>query len=130
MGSLNQALHEGEMKDNRKLAGQGLAWSFNGVAGMSDTPLFTTPRGRTVAFDLVNDTQWPHAIHFHGHHARVLDRNGAAVEQEMWKDTVLLDRQERARIAFVADNPGKWMIHCHMLEHQAAGMDTWFQVEG
>ena len=78
---------------------------------------------------LVNDTQWPHAIHFHGHHARVLERNGTAVEHEMWKDTVLLDRQERARIAFVADNPGKWMIHCHMLEHQAAGMTSWFVVE-
>ncbi len=31
-------------------------------------------------------------------------------------------------IAFVADNPGKWMIHCHMLDHQAAGMMTWFEV--
>jgi FtsP/CotA-like multicopper oxidase with cupredoxin domain len=28
----------------------------------------------------------------------------------------------------VADNPGKWLFHCHMLEHAAAGMNTWFQV--
>ena len=36
---------------------------------------------------------------------------------------------ERAeRIAFVADNPGKWMIHCHMIEHMAAGMAAWFEV--
>ena len=27
-----------------------------------------------------------------------------------------------------ADNPGKWMVHCHMLEHQAAGMAAWFEV--
>jgi FtsP/CotA-like multicopper oxidase with cupredoxin domain len=33
------------------------------------------------------------------------------------------------RVAFVADNPGKWMLHCHMLEHQAAGMMTWINVE-
>jgi FtsP/CotA-like multicopper oxidase with cupredoxin domain len=42
---------------------------------------------------------------------------------------VLLEPQKTAKIAFVADNPGKWMIHCHMLEHQAAGMTTWFRVE-
>jgi FtsP/CotA-like multicopper oxidase with cupredoxin domain len=30
--------------------------------------------------------------------------------------------EERVEIAFVADNPGDWMFHCHILEHQAAGM--------
>jgi FtsP/CotA-like multicopper oxidase with cupredoxin domain len=37
-------------------------------------------------------------------------------------DTVLLDPDSRAEIAFVADNPGDWMLHCHVLEHQATGM--------
>ena len=77
-----------------------------------------------------NDTRWPHAIHQHGHHVREISRNGAPVPQEAWRDTVLLDPNERVEVAFVADNPGKWMLHCHMLEHQAAGMTTWFQVEG
>jgi FtsP/CotA-like multicopper oxidase with cupredoxin domain len=129
MGNLAQAMHEGEMKDIRSLVGAGLAWSINGVAGMTEAPLFTAALGRTVTVDLVNDTQWPHAMHFHGHHFRVLERDGKPAESEAWKDTVLLDRQERAKIAFVADNPGKWMIHCHMLEHQAAGMTSWFVVE-
>ena len=129
MGNMAQAMHNGAMKDIRSLVGKGMAWSLNGTAGMTDTPLFTAPRGRTVTVDVVNDTQWPHAMHFHGHHFKVLERNGKATESDAWKDTVLLDRQERAKIAFVADNPGKWMIHCHMLEHQAAGMTTWFQVE-
>ena len=40
----------------------------------------------------------------------------------------MLDRSEEVTVAFVADNPGKWMLHCHMLEHQAAGMATWFEV--
>jgi FtsP/CotA-like multicopper oxidase with cupredoxin domain len=39
-----------------------------------------------------------------------------------WGDTVLLDPDSRAEIAFVADNPGDWMLHCHVLEHQATGM--------
>jgi FtsP/CotA-like multicopper oxidase with cupredoxin domain len=129
MGSLAQAMHEGEMKDIRSLVGEGMAWSLNGVAGMPEAPLFTAARGRTIAVDLRNDTRWPHAIHLHGHHFRVLERDGQPAEMEAWKDTVLLDPQKRAKIAFVADNPGKWMIHCHMLEHQASGMTSWFVVE-
>ncbi|WP_338018609.1 multicopper oxidase domain-containing protein [Oricola indica] len=31
-------------------------------------------------------------------------------------------------VSLVADNPGKWLYHCHMLEHAAAGMNTWFEV--
>ena len=41
---------------------------------------------------------------------------------EQWGDTVLLDPDSQAEIAFVADNPGDWMLHCHVLEHQVTGM--------
>lgn len=128
MGAMAQAMHDGQMKDIRTLVSAGVAWSLNGTAGMTEEPLFSAARGRTVTVDMRNDTQWPHAMHFHGHHFKVIERNGAATNDEAWKDTVLIERQETARIAFVADNPGKWMIHCHMLEHQAAGMTTWFRV--
>lgn len=77
---------------------------------------------------IINDTRWPHAIHVHGHHFKVVARNGAPVAREEWRDTVLADPGERVEIAFVADNPGKWMVHCHMLEHQVAGMMSWFEV--
>src|SRR3546814_6534824 len=103
-----------------------MAWSLNGVAGMTEKPLLSVPRGRTVVVDFRNDTRWPHAMHFHGHHFKVLERDGKPTEHETWKDTVLIDPQKAAKIAFVADNPGKWMIHCHMLEHQASGMSSWF----
>src|SRR3546814_6598930 len=36
--------------------------------------------------------------------------------------SVLIAPRERVEIALVADNPGDWMFHCHILEHQAAGM--------
>jgi hypothetical protein len=42
--------------------------------------------------------------------------------------TTLLDRGEVRDIAFVADNPGKWLLHCHMLSHAASGMMTWVNV--
>ncbi|MEL6502809.1 MAG: multicopper oxidase domain-containing protein, partial [Pseudomonadota bacterium] len=35
---------------------------------------------------------------------------------------------ERDFDSLVAVNPGKWMLHCHMLEHAAAGMRNWFEV--
>ncbi len=129
MGNMAQAMHRGRMMGIRELVRQGFVWSFNGEAGMTEAPLFTAPRGRTVAIDLRNDTRWPHAIHLHGHHVKVLERNGKPRGSDAWKDTVLVDPLESAKVAFVADNPGKWMIHCHMLEHQAAGMASWFVVE-
>ncbi|MEO3431325.1 multicopper oxidase family protein [Pelagibius sp. CAU 1746] len=129
MGNMAQATYQGETLAIRELVGKGQVWALNGTAGMTDRPLFTAPRGQTVTVDLRNDTAWPHAMHFHGHHFKVVERNGKPTNSEAWKDTVLLERLESAKIAFVADNPGKWMIHCHMLEHQAAGMTTWFKVE-
>jgi FtsP/CotA-like multicopper oxidase with cupredoxin domain len=39
-----------------------------------------------------------------------------------------MNRGETVEIAFVADNPGDWLLHCHMLEHAAAGMMTWLRV--
>ena len=44
------------------------------------------------------------------------------------RDTTLTVPDETIEIAFVADNPGKWLLHCHMLEHSASGMMTWFEV--
>ena len=85
-------------------------------------------RGQTVVVNMINDTAWPHAMHFHGHHVQVIEKNGKAVENAPWRDTELMQRDEKIKVAFPADNLGKWMLHCHMLEHQAAGMATWFEV--
>jgi FtsP/CotA-like multicopper oxidase with cupredoxin domain len=41
---------------------------------------------------------------------------------------VLLERDETAELAFVADNPGDWLFHCHILEHMEAGMNAVFRV--
>jgi FtsP/CotA-like multicopper oxidase with cupredoxin domain len=98
-------------------------------AGMPEAPLFTARRGEEVEIRMVNDTLWPHAIHLHGHHFVETARNGGPPEPGL-RDTVLLERGEEVAVAFIADNPGRWMIHCHMLEHQHSGMETWFEVGG
>ncbi len=69
-----------------------------------------------------------HPIHLHGHSFRVISRGGRPTPHREWLDTVLLSPRESAEIAFVADNPGEWMFHCHVLEHQAGGMMTCLRV--
>jgi FtsP/CotA-like multicopper oxidase with cupredoxin domain len=99
-------------------------WSVNGVAaaGAVMAPMFTLARGKSSVLTLRNDTSWPHTIHLHGHSFREIARNGSAVKDRPWLDTVMLAPQESVDVAFVADNPGDWMIHCHILDHQEAGM--------
>ena len=129
MGGLREATYGGTMFDLRTLAmDKGKVWAFNGSAGGDRVPLFSAQRGETVAVEMINDTRWPHAMHVHGHHFRVVERNGRPVAEAPWRDTDLLQVGDRVTIAFVADNPGKWLLHCHMLEHHKAGMGTYFHV--
>ena len=101
-------------------------WTVNGkpVAehDHGHAPLLELRRGGSYVFELVNDTAWHHPIHLHGHVFKVVSRDGRPNAAEESGDTVLLDPRSRAEIAFVADNPGDWMLHCHVLEHQASGM--------
>ena len=119
-------MHGGMMGHSSNMMG----WTVNGVSatGHVHDPILTIPKGQSVVMTLKNKTAWWHPIHVHGHSFRVLSRNGKPTEHQEWQDTVLMSPQETARIAFVADNPGDWMLHCHILEHQAAGMMASFRV--
>ena len=99
-------------------------WSINGVAATGHVmePFLTLHRGRSYVLAMHNDTAWHHPMHLHGHAFRVIARDGQPTRYQEWQDTVLMAPRERVEIAFVADNPGDWMFHCHILEHQAAGM--------
>jgi FtsP/CotA-like multicopper oxidase with cupredoxin domain len=61
-------------------------------------------------------------MHLHGHSFRLLARDGRAVAYRPWLDTVPVAPDELVEVAFVADNPGDWLFHCHVLEHMEAGM--------
>lgn len=104
-------------------------WTLAGFAssGHHGPPLFAVKRGRAVMLAFVNKTAFAHAMHVHGHHFRLLDRLDDGWKP-FWLDTVMVEARQTARIAFVADNPGKWMVHCHMVEHQETGMAAWFEV--
>jgi FtsP/CotA-like multicopper oxidase with cupredoxin domain len=102
----------------------GHAWSVNGVSVTDHRhePLITLERDVSCRIVMRNQTAFHHPIHLHGHAFQVLSRNGRPRPRREWKDTVMMAPNERVEIAFVADNPGDWMIHCHILEHQAGGM--------
>jgi FtsP/CotA-like multicopper oxidase with cupredoxin domain len=67
-------------------------------------------------------------MHTHGHTFRVVEHAGLPFQAGHLLDTVWLGPQEEATVAFVADNPGDWLFHCHMLSHAAAGMSATFRV--
>jgi len=112
--------------DLRAAAERGLFWGLNGRAHAHGDPrpptLATIARGRTLRLVMRNVTEWDHPMHLHGHAFRVLSRDGRPVEHGEWRDTVLVAPHETVETAFVADNPGDWMFHCHVLEHQSTGM--------
>jgi FtsP/CotA-like multicopper oxidase with cupredoxin domain len=108
-------------------------WAINGHSMTGDghagmAPLATLQRGRTCVLTLRNETAWWHPMHLHGHSFKVLSRNGSDLPHREWGDTVLLPPRETVDVAFVADNPGDWMLHCHVTDHQVSGLMTILRV--
>lgn len=130
LGQLKNAMLGDQRLDITRLYLLGKMWAINDNVHVnhSDIPLFTVKRGRTVVLDFKNHSAWPHPMHLHGHHFKVLEhsRDKEVVGKRL--DTILLGPEESARVAFVADNPGDWLFHCHILGHAEAGMMAVIQV--
>jgi FtsP/CotA-like multicopper oxidase with cupredoxin domain len=108
------------------MAKQGLAWTMNYNAqhehALMHEPLLNLSRGEHVILHMVNETDFIHPMHLHGHFFRLLAVNGVANPQREWRDTVIMGARQSMDVAFVAENPGEWMYHCHILDHAAGGM--------
>lgn len=120
----HEVLFSGGMMGNMRGMSRGMAWAINGVSQSEHIhePLLVLQRNSSHILRMVNNTAWHHPIHLHGHSFRVISRNSQPTRHREWLDTALVAPRETTEIAFVADNPGDWMFHCHILEHQAAGM--------
>jgi FtsP/CotA-like multicopper oxidase with cupredoxin domain len=80
--------------------------------------------GQLVKIRIVNETDNVHPIHLHGHTFKVLTHNGQPLTgSPIYLDTIKVDGGETYEIAFYANNPGLWMLHCHNLSHASRGMD-------
>jgi FtsP/CotA-like multicopper oxidase with cupredoxin domain len=108
----------------------GLWWSINGHL-YPDMPMMTVREGDVVRVNISNHSGKVHPMHLHGHHAIVLSRDGKkATGSPWWFDSLEVRNGESFEVAFVADNPGIWMDHCHNLKHAREGMVTHLMYDG
>ena len=108
----------------------GMWWTINGKM-FPDVPMYMVSEGDVVAFDIENNSDDAHPMHLHGHHAVVVSRDGEpATGSPWWVDSLEVRPGESFRIAFVADNPGVWMFHCHNLPHAAEGLVSHLVYDG
>lgn len=96
------------------------------------TPPMVVREGDRVLIRLYNVGSMPHAFHTHGHSFTVVatDGNPVPAAAQLVKDTILIGPAERYDLALTANNPGVWMVHCHMEHHMANGMMTLLEYEG
>jgi FtsP/CotA-like multicopper oxidase with cupredoxin domain len=100
----------------------GMWWTVNGRL-YPDVPMYAVDEGDVVRMTISNDSGDGHPMHLHGHHVLVLSRDGEpATGSPWWVDSLEVDDGESLVIAFVADNPGIWMDHCHNLPHAGEGL--------
>jgi FtsP/CotA-like multicopper oxidase with cupredoxin domain len=108
-------------------------WAINGKSWSGQShklkppPLAELKLGKSYVFELFNGTPHPHPMHLHGHTFRVQKSSKNEIAPHL-ADTVLIAPKERVEIGFTADNPGEWMMHCHIIEHQETGMMGYVRV--
>ncbi|MEV6816701.1 multicopper oxidase domain-containing protein [Micromonospora sp. NPDC051296] len=108
----------------------GYYWTINGHL-YPDVPMFMVGEGDVVRMTISNGSGEVHPMHLHGHHAVVLSRNGAAATgSPTWVDSLNVNDGESYEIAFVANNPGIWVDHCHNLTHAVEGLIAHLMYEG
>jgi FtsP/CotA-like multicopper oxidase with cupredoxin domain len=108
-------------------------WSINGVVFDTANPRTQAAQvkvksGQRVAVNFINETGMSHPMHLHGHSFQVTAINGKPMKGAV-RDTVLVPPKTNVAVAFDANNPGIWYLHCHVLWHLAAGMATLVQYE-
>jgi FtsP/CotA-like multicopper oxidase with cupredoxin domain len=102
-------------------------WFINGKR-FSEVEPESVALDSVVIIEVRNLSPTEHPFHLHGHHFEVLSRNGTRSAQVEIEDTVNVRIRERVRLRLVANNPGDWMSHCHILPHAEDGMMTVLRV--
>jgi FtsP/CotA-like multicopper oxidase with cupredoxin domain len=88
---------------------------------------FSVRRGRVVVLACQNRTDFFQAVHLHGHACRLLDRLDDGWKP-YWLDTLMVAPRQTERVAFLADNPGKWLIEARPVAAASPATEAWFEV--
>ena len=108
----------------------GMWWTINGHL-YPNVPMFVVRETDVALVHIKNRSSEVHPMHLHGHRMVVLARDGvAATGSPWWVDSLNVAANQTYDIAFVANNPGIWMDHCHNLKHAADGMVAHLMYEG
>ena len=107
-----------------------LVHMFDGQS-FPNTPNIIVSEGQTVQLRFINNTDEWHPMHLHGHYFSVISKNGRPLSgSPVHLDSVLVGPHETWVVAFAADNPGLWMLHCHVLIHAAYGLSAMLSYTG
>ena len=103
-------------------------WTAPARFANSAAPAFRTRTGRTVVLALTNRADIPQVFHLHGHHFRLLDRLDDGWKP-FWLDTLAIDAGQTQRIAFAAENAGRWLMEQMATDWAAPRLVRWYAVE-
>lgn len=94
---------------------------INGAQYPDVTPIAGVSNAVEI-WEIQNHAEMDHPFHLHGTFFQVLDVNGVAPAHLGWKDTVNVPQKQTLRFAVRYGDPGRWLFHCHILEHAERGM--------
>jgi FtsP/CotA-like multicopper oxidase with cupredoxin domain len=127
-GALDRAVDLTYVLDARRGGLHGIEWTLNGRA-WADHEATELRGGQWMRIRFDNASGRLHPMHIHGQFFRVIARNGDAVDEPFLRDTVLVPGRSSVDIGIVPIDFGRWMMHCHILEHAEAGMMTEIDVQ-
>jgi FtsP/CotA-like multicopper oxidase with cupredoxin domain len=131
-GAPDPAVDPGTVDRTFRFDSRMMQHTINGRSFAMDRIDERIPAGSSEVWEFVNDGAFAHPVHVHGGQHRVLSREGGRGEVMPWerglKDTALLLPGERIRMAVEFTHPGIFLLHCHNLEHEDAGMMSNFEV--
>jgi FtsP/CotA-like multicopper oxidase with cupredoxin domain len=125
---LKNALRVDLTLGGRTLGGPQADWVAPASFVNSVAPAFRARTGRTVVLALTNRADIPEVFHLHGHHFRLLDRLDDGWKP-FWLDTLAIDAGQTQRIAFAAENAGRWLMESVATDWAAPRLVRWYNVE-
>jgi FtsP/CotA-like multicopper oxidase with cupredoxin domain len=103
-------------------------WKINDAAYPNRNSL-DIRKDERVGIVFTNATSMAHPMHFHGHDFQVVEIDGKELSGAL-RDTVVVPANSKITVAFDADNPGLWALHCHLIYHLVTGMFTVVKYDG
>ncbi len=122
-GALDRPVDATYVLNARRGGPHGIQWTINGRP-WGEHEVTELEGGRWVRIRFRNDSGRLHPMHIHGQFFKVIARNGQPLDVPYFRDTVLLHGRETIDVGMVPVDWGRWMMHCHILEHAESGMMT------